>query len=202
MPKKPLKWAWWMPWFHEQLEQTGYAMGSRDFGEVPISIKMLKFAMNLTDDGMVGQQVFARSYPIGLWPTKPRRRPWCFLEKGGPISIKSGCHDVENKVFKAGIFSWHHSLNHTPGLFWCCRYFRNPGTVWRCHWKPMVYLIQPQELSGRFFFKAPLSILRKLNPMKFCFSKSSRCSRTHIVELTIQPKGTLLWTNQKTTIAS
>ena len=28
-------------------------------GKSPMSIRMLKFAMNLTDDGMVGQQVFA-----------------------------------------------------------------------------------------------------------------------------------------------
>ena len=43
---------------HDELEQTAF-----DWVEIlkksPISIKMLKFAMNLTDDGLVGQQVFA-----------------------------------------------------------------------------------------------------------------------------------------------
>jgi naphthoate synthase len=34
-------------------------MGSEILAKSPTSIKMLKFAMNLTDDGMVGQQVFA-----------------------------------------------------------------------------------------------------------------------------------------------
>lgn len=44
---------------HEKLEQTAYAWAQEILAKSPISIKMLKFAMNLTDDGMVGQQVFA-----------------------------------------------------------------------------------------------------------------------------------------------
>jgi 1,4-dihydroxy-2-naphthoyl-CoA synthase len=32
-------------------------MGTRDIREITYGYKMLKFAMNLTDDGMVGQQV-------------------------------------------------------------------------------------------------------------------------------------------------
>ena len=34
-------------------------MGTGILAKSPTSIRMLKFAMNLTDDGMVGQQVFA-----------------------------------------------------------------------------------------------------------------------------------------------
>ncbi len=44
---------------HEELEQTAYDWAQEILAKSPTSIKMLKFAMNLTDDGMVGQQVFA-----------------------------------------------------------------------------------------------------------------------------------------------
>lgn len=44
---------------HEELESTAYQWAQEILAKSPISIKMLKFAMNLTDDGMVGQQVFA-----------------------------------------------------------------------------------------------------------------------------------------------
>ena len=44
---------------HAELEQTAYDWAQEILEKSPISIKMLKFAMNLTDDGMVGQQVFA-----------------------------------------------------------------------------------------------------------------------------------------------
>ena len=47
-------------------------MGARDLEKSPTSIKMLKFAMNLTDDGMVGQQVFAGK--LHVWPMV-RKRP-------------------------------------------------------------------------------------------------------------------------------
>ncbi|MBA5793118.1 1,4-dihydroxy-2-naphthoyl-CoA synthase [Flavobacterium sp. xlx-214] len=44
---------------HDELEETAYNWAQEILEKSPISIKMLKFAMNLTDDGMVGQQVFA-----------------------------------------------------------------------------------------------------------------------------------------------
>lgn len=44
---------------HDDLEQTAYEWAQEILAKSPTSIKMLKFAMNLTDDGMVGQQVFA-----------------------------------------------------------------------------------------------------------------------------------------------
>lgn len=44
---------------HDELEDTAYQWAQEILEKSPISIKMLKFAMNLTDDGMVGQQVFA-----------------------------------------------------------------------------------------------------------------------------------------------
>ena len=44
---------------HEELEDTAYSWAQEILEKSPTSIKMLKFAMNLTDDGLVGQQVFA-----------------------------------------------------------------------------------------------------------------------------------------------
>ena len=44
---------------HEALENTAYQWAQEILEKSPISIRMLKFAFNLTDDGMVGQQVFA-----------------------------------------------------------------------------------------------------------------------------------------------
>ena len=44
---------------HKDLEGTAYQWAREILAKSPTSIKMLKFAMNLTDDGMVGQQVFA-----------------------------------------------------------------------------------------------------------------------------------------------
>ncbi|WP_372974288.1 1,4-dihydroxy-2-naphthoyl-CoA synthase, partial [Muriicola sp.] len=44
---------------HDELEATAFQWAQEILEKSPISIKMLKFAMNLTDDGMVGQQVFA-----------------------------------------------------------------------------------------------------------------------------------------------
>ena len=41
-------------------------IGHKKSRKVSTSIKMLKFAMNLTDDGMVGQQVFAGEATVWL----------------------------------------------------------------------------------------------------------------------------------------
>jgi len=44
---------------HAELEDTAFQWAQEILAKSPTSIKMLKFAFNLTDDGMVGQQVFA-----------------------------------------------------------------------------------------------------------------------------------------------
>ncbi len=44
---------------HELLETTAVEWANEILEKSPTSIKMLKYAMNLTDDGMVGQQIFA-----------------------------------------------------------------------------------------------------------------------------------------------
>lgn len=44
---------------HDELEDTAFDWAQEVLGKSPLSIRMLKFAFNATDDGMVGQQVFA-----------------------------------------------------------------------------------------------------------------------------------------------
>jgi len=44
---------------HERLEEVAYEWATEILGKSPTAVRMLKFAMNAIDDGMVGQQVFA-----------------------------------------------------------------------------------------------------------------------------------------------
>jgi naphthoate synthase len=44
---------------HEDLEGEGLEWGRRIMGKSPTAQRMIKFALNLIDDGLVGQQVFA-----------------------------------------------------------------------------------------------------------------------------------------------
>lgn len=44
---------------HAELETTAYEWATEILGKSPQSIRMLKFAFNMVDDGLVGQQVFA-----------------------------------------------------------------------------------------------------------------------------------------------
>src|SRR5690349_1782561 len=44
---------------HAELERTAIDWGRTILGKSPTAIRMLKFAMNAVDDGLVGQQVFA-----------------------------------------------------------------------------------------------------------------------------------------------
>ena len=44
---------------HAELEATAYQWATEILGKSPTAIRMLKFALNAVDDGMVGQQVFA-----------------------------------------------------------------------------------------------------------------------------------------------
>ena len=44
---------------HAQLETVAYEWANEILGKSPTAIRMLKFAFNLTDDGLMGQQVFA-----------------------------------------------------------------------------------------------------------------------------------------------
>ena len=44
---------------HDRLEEVGLDWARKVMGKSPTSIRMLKYAFNLVDDGLVGQQVFA-----------------------------------------------------------------------------------------------------------------------------------------------
>ena len=44
---------------HEELEERALEIASEITAKSPTAIRMLKYAFNLTDDGLVGQQVFA-----------------------------------------------------------------------------------------------------------------------------------------------
>jgi naphthoate synthase len=70
---------------HDELEDTAYAWGQEILAKSPTSIKMLKFAFNLTDDGMVGQQVFAgEATRLAYMTDEAKEGRNAFLEKRKP----------------------------------------------------------------------------------------------------------------------
>ncbi len=70
---------------HGDLEETAYDWAQEILAKSPTSIKMLKFAMNLTDDGMVGQQVFAgEATRLAYMTDEAKEGRNAFLEKRKP----------------------------------------------------------------------------------------------------------------------
>ena len=70
---------------HADLEQTAWQWGQEILAKSPTSIKMLKFAFNLTDDGMVGQQVFAgEATRLAYMTDEAKEGRNAFLEKRKP----------------------------------------------------------------------------------------------------------------------
>ena len=70
---------------HDELESTAYEWAQEILEKSPTSIKMLKFAMNLTDDGMVGQQVFAgEATRLAYMTDEAKEGRDAFLEKRKP----------------------------------------------------------------------------------------------------------------------
>lgn len=70
---------------HAELEQTAYDWAQEILAKSPTSIKMLKFAMNLTDDGMVGQQVFSgEATRLAYMTDEAKEGRDAFLEKRKP----------------------------------------------------------------------------------------------------------------------
>ena len=70
---------------HADLEATAYEWAQEILAKSPTSIKMLKFAMNLTDDGMVGQQVFAgEATRLAYMTDEAKEGRDAFLEKRKP----------------------------------------------------------------------------------------------------------------------
>ena len=70
---------------HDELEDTAYEWAQEILAKSPMSIKMLKYAMNLTDDGMVGQQVFAgEATRLAYMTEEAKEGRNAFLEKRKP----------------------------------------------------------------------------------------------------------------------
>lgn len=70
---------------HNELEDTAILWAQEILQKSPTSIKMLKFAFNLTDDGMVGQQVFAgEATRLAYMTDEAKEGRNAFLEKRKP----------------------------------------------------------------------------------------------------------------------
>ncbi|GAA5028960.1 1,4-dihydroxy-2-naphthoyl-CoA synthase [Marivirga lumbricoides] len=70
---------------HEELEDTAYQWAQEVLEKSPLSIRMLKFAFNATDDGMVGQQVFAgEATRLAYMTEEAKEGRNAFLEKRKP----------------------------------------------------------------------------------------------------------------------
>ncbi len=70
---------------HDELENEAYNWAQEILAKSPTSIKMLKFAFNATDDGMVGQQVFAgEATRLAYMTEEAKEGRNAFLEKRKP----------------------------------------------------------------------------------------------------------------------
>ena len=70
---------------HSKLEDMAIEWANEILAKSPTAIKMLKFAMNLTDDGMVGQQVFAgEATRLAYMTDEAKEGRNAFLEKRNP----------------------------------------------------------------------------------------------------------------------
>lgn len=76
---------------HAELESTAYEWAQEILAKSPTAIKMIKFAMNLTDDGMVGQQIFAgEATRLTYMTDEAKEGRNAFLEKRKPDFDKNG----------------------------------------------------------------------------------------------------------------
>ncbi len=76
---------------HDKLEDTAYEWAQEILTKSPTAIKMLKFAFNLIDDGLVGQQVFAgEATRLAYMTEEAEEGKNAFLEKRKPDWKKFG----------------------------------------------------------------------------------------------------------------
>jgi naphthoate synthase len=67
---------------HAELESTALEWGARINGKSPTAMRMLKYAFNMIDDGMVGQQIFAgEATRLAYGTDEAREGRDAFLEK-------------------------------------------------------------------------------------------------------------------------
>jgi naphthoate synthase len=70
---------------HDELEQTAYDWAQEILKKSPTAIRMIKFAFNLTDDGIIGQQVFAgEATRLAYMTEEAQEGRNAFLEKRKP----------------------------------------------------------------------------------------------------------------------
>ena len=70
---------------HQDLEKTGIEFAEQILTKSPTAIRMLKYAMNMTDDGMVGQQLFAgEATRLAYASEEAKEGKDAFLEKRKP----------------------------------------------------------------------------------------------------------------------
>jgi naphthoate synthase len=70
---------------HAELEDTAYQWAQEILQKSPMAIRMLKFAFNLIDDGLVGQQIFAgEATRLGYMTEEAQEGRNAFLEKRPP----------------------------------------------------------------------------------------------------------------------
>jgi len=70
---------------HAELENTAFEWAQEILGKSPMAIKMLKYSMNLIDDGLVGQQIFAgEATRLGYMTDEAEEGRNAFLEKRKP----------------------------------------------------------------------------------------------------------------------
>ncbi|PWN07000.1 1,4-dihydroxy-2-naphthoyl-CoA synthase [Rhodohalobacter mucosus] len=70
---------------HEELEETAYEWAREILGKSPTAIRMIKFAFNLVDDGMTGQQVFSgEATRLAYMTDEAKEGRDAFLEKRKP----------------------------------------------------------------------------------------------------------------------
>lgn len=70
---------------HDELEDTAYEWAQEILGKSPTAIKMIKFAFNMIDDGLIGQQVFAgEATRLAYMTDEAEEGKNAFLEKRKP----------------------------------------------------------------------------------------------------------------------
>jgi len=76
---------------HKELENTAFEWAQEVLKKSPTAIKMIKFAFNLIDDGLVGQQVFAgEATRLAYMTEEAEEGKNAFLEKRKPDWTKFG----------------------------------------------------------------------------------------------------------------